>query len=120
MQSRSRKPASARGKTRAATARARTAVAAEPRASGGRSTHRRSGEIMEAAARVFAERGYHGASTQDIADTLGIRQASLYYYFASKEAALEQVCLQGVAGFYETAQGIRNGPGTPGEKLASL
>ena len=75
---------------------------------------------MEAAARVFAERGYHGASTQDIADTLGIRQASLYYYFPSKEAALEQVCLQGVGGFYETAQGIKAGPGTPREKLASL
>jgi AcrR family transcriptional regulator len=122
MQSKSPKPASARGKTRprAATTRARTAVPAQARSSGGRSTHRRSGEIMDAAARVFAELGYHGASTQDIADTLGIRQASLYYYFASKEAALEQVCLQGVGGFYETAQGIRNGPGTPREKLASL
>ncbi len=32
-----------------------------------RSTHRRSAEIIEAAAQVFAERGYHGATTQDIA-----------------------------------------------------
>ena len=39
---------------------------------------------------MFAERGYHGATTQDIADVLGIRQASLYYYFPSKEAALER------------------------------
>ena len=54
------------------------------------------------------------------ADTLGIRQASLYYYFTSKEAALEQVCMQGVGGFYETAQAIEAGPGTPREKLASL
>ena len=75
---------------------------------------------MEAAARVFAERGYHGASTQDIADLLGIRQASLYYYFRSKEAALEQVCMQGVAGFFETEQAITAGPGTSREKLAGL
>ena len=66
---------------------------------------------MEAAARVFAERGYHGASTQDIADVLGIRQASLYYYFRSKEMALEQVCMQGVGGFFETAQRHRGRPG---------
>ena len=75
---------------------------------------------MEAAARVFAERGYHGASTQDIADLLGIRQASLYYYFPSKEVALEQVCMQGVGGFFETAQAIATGPGSPREKLAGL
>ena len=83
-------------------------------------TRRRSGEIMEAAARVFAERGYHGASTQDIANLLGIRQASLYYYFPSKEVALEHVCMQGVAGFFETEQAIAAGPGTPREKLAGL
>jgi AcrR family transcriptional regulator len=91
---------------------------AKPATNGG--THRRAGEIMEAAARVFAERGYHGASTQDIADLLGIRQASLYYYFPSKEVALEQVCMQGEAGFFETEQAIAAGPGTPEEKLAGL
>jgi AcrR family transcriptional regulator len=64
---------------------------------------RRAAEIIDAAAAVFAARGYHGAATQDIADVLGIRQASLYYYFPSKEAALEQVCLRGVAGFVEQA-----------------
>ena len=53
---------------------------------------RRADEIIDAAARVFAERGYHGTSTQAIADVLGMRQASLYYYFPSKEAALELVC----------------------------
>ena len=85
-----------------------------------RKTHRRSTEIIEAAARVFAERGYHGATTQDIADVLRIRQASLYYYFRSKEVALELVCTQGVAGFFETAQAIASGPGRPSEKLAGL
>src|SRR5215211_7351046 len=75
-----------------------------------RSTHRRTSEILEAAAKVFAERGYHGATTQDIADVLGIRQASLYYYFPSKEGALELTCLQGVAGYFEVAKAIASGP----------
>src|SRR5712671_1978976 len=81
---------------------------------------RRAPEILEAAARVFAERGFHGATTQDIADVLGIRQASLYYYFPSKEGALELVCLQGVAGFFEVAKAIAAGPGGAADKLARL
>jgi TetR/AcrR family transcriptional regulator, cholesterol catabolism regulator len=84
------------------------------------SSRRRAPEIIEAAARVFAERGFHGATTQDIADVLGIRQASLYYYFPSKEGALELVCLQGVAGFYEVAKAIAAGPGSTADKLTRL
>ena len=82
-----------------------------------RSQRRRAPQIIDAAARVFAERGFHGATTQDIADVLGIRQASLYYYFSSKEAALELVCLKGVEGFFEAAKAIaaggRNSAATP-------
>jgi AcrR family transcriptional regulator len=81
---------------------------------------RRAPEIMEAAARVFAQRGFHGATTQDIADVLGIRQASLYYYFPSKEGALELVCLQGVAGYYDVAKAIASGPGAAAHKLTRL
>ena len=68
---------------------------------------RRADEIIDAAARVFAERGYHGTSTQAIADVLGMRQASLYYYFPSKEAALELVCERGVDGFVRECRGDR-------------
>src|SRR3954453_4087100 len=85
-----------------------------------RSPRRREPEIIEAAARVFAARGFHGATTQDIADVLGIRQASLYYYFPSKEGALELVCLQGVGGFFEVAKAIASGPGSAADKLTRL
>ncbi len=84
------------------------------------SPRRRAPEMIEAAARVFAERGFHGATTQDIANVLGIRQASLYYYFPSKEGALELVCLQGVGDFVEVAKTIARGPGTAAGKLARL
>ena len=85
-----------------------------------RSPRRRAPEIIDAAARVFAERGFHGATTQDIADVLGIRQASLYYYFSSKEGALELVCLKGVEGFFESAKAIARGPGSARERLGRL
>jgi TetR/AcrR family transcriptional regulator, cholesterol catabolism regulator len=99
---------------------AKNVVVLETFAKGKRKTHRRSGEIIDAAARVFAELGYHGATTQDIADVLRIRQASLYYYFPSKEIALEMVCMRGMEGFFETAQAIATGPGKPSERLAGL
>src|SRR5438552_17592493 len=81
---------------------------------------RRAPEIIEAAARVFAERGFHGASTQDIADVLGIRQASLYYYFESKEAALEAVCTEGMEDYALRAQRIMKDKASGADKVARL
>jgi TetR/AcrR family transcriptional regulator, cholesterol catabolism regulator len=84
------------------------------------SQRRRAPQMIDAAARVFAEQGFHGATTQDIADVLGIRQASLYYYFSSKEAALELVCLKGVEGFFEAARAIAARPESARKRLISL
>lgn len=44
--------------------------------------------ILRAAARVFAQRGYHQASIRDIARATDISLAGLYYYFQSKEELL--------------------------------
>ena len=81
---------------------------------------RRFAEVVDAAAKVFARRGYHGAATQDIADVLGIRQASLYYYFESKEAALEAVCASGVDDYAVRAQKVARCAMTSSEKVAQL
>jgi len=51
---------------------------------------------IRAAASVFAEKGFHGSCTRDIAERMGIKQGSLYYYFKSKEEALSEVCLYGM------------------------
>ncbi|MEL7023305.1 MAG: TetR/AcrR family transcriptional regulator [Pseudomonadota bacterium] len=61
---------------------------------------------VKAAANVFAEHGYHGASTTLIAEAMGIKQASLYYYFKSKQAALAEVCLYGLQDYVERLQTI--------------
>lgn len=53
---------------------------------------RRRRAILDAAAEVFAERGYFNATMKDIADRIGMRPASLYHYFPSKETALEEMC----------------------------
>lgn len=91
---------------------------AVPRA--GNATKRRSAEIIAAAAKVFAQRGYHGASTQDIADVLGIRQASLYYYFDSKEAALEAVCRDGHEAYVERLRRIARSDASTSEKVGQV
>ena len=78
---------------------------------------RRYREVLDAAAAVFAEKGYAGASTRDIADRLGVRQASLYYYFPSKEAALGAICELGVKDFIANLQTIIATSTSSAEKL---
>lgn len=75
---------------------------------------RRRQAILDAAALVFAERGYFNATMADIADHLGMRAGSLYHYFPSKEAALEEICRLSATEFCDTLRAIlsRGGPAT--------
>ncbi len=52
---------------------------------------RRQTEVLEAAARVFHEKGYESTSIQDIAEAVGILKGSLYYYIRSKEDLLYEI-----------------------------
>ena len=64
---------------------ARKNTTAAGRARGGK---RRDEEVLEAAARVFARRGYADSSVQDIAEEVGILKGSLYHYIDTKEDLL--------------------------------
>ncbi|WP_459556897.1 TetR/AcrR family transcriptional regulator [Lacunimicrobium album] len=47
---------------------------------------RRTDEILDTAIDLFAERGYNGADTQEIANRVGVGKGTLYRYFPSKES----------------------------------
>lgn len=45
--------------------------------------------ILDAASRLFIEKGFGGTNINDIADAVGVTRTALYYYFPSKESMLE-------------------------------
>jgi response regulator NasT len=51
----------------------------------------RRGEVLDAAARIFATKGFTETTIQDIADAVGVLKGSLYYYFRSKDELLCEV-----------------------------
>jgi TetR/AcrR family transcriptional regulator, cholesterol catabolism regulator len=76
-------------------------------------------ELTRAAARLFAERGYHGTSLADIADALGIQKASLYHHISSKEDLLWEIASAGAAAFQAALDAVpEDEPATERIRLA--
>lgn len=48
----------------------------------------RSDQILDAAAKLFAERGFHRTTTRDIAEAADVAEGTLYNYFANKDDLL--------------------------------
>ncbi len=48
-------------------------------------------ELLDAAARVFARKGFHSSRVGDIAEEAGVAHGLLYHYFRSKEEVLETI-----------------------------
>jgi AcrR family transcriptional regulator len=65
---------------------ARTAKVSKPSATGKKELLRKT--LLDAAAELFAERGFAGTNLQDIADALGTSRPLIYYYFPNKEEIL--------------------------------
>jgi AcrR family transcriptional regulator len=57
--------------------------------------------ILDAAERLFAERGYYGASVRDITDAASVRVAAVNYHFRSKEELFRDVVLRRAGGLAE-------------------
>ena len=64
----------------------------------------RKAEMIQAAARLFSERGYHGTSIQHLADALGLQKGSLYSHIGSKEELLFEVVNDGADRFLERGE----------------
>ena len=60
--------------------------------------------ILEAAARMFVERGFEATSIRDIAAAVGISNPSLYHHFPSKIAILEQLLVEPLARSQQAVQ----------------
>jgi AcrR family transcriptional regulator len=50
--------------------------------------------ILEAAARLFAERGFHRTTTRDIAEAADVSEGTLYNYFENKDELLMGIMAQ--------------------------
>ena len=68
-------------------------------------TTRRS-QLTREAARLFAEKGYHGTSIGDLADAMGVQKGSLYAHIASKQDLLYAAMLEGARAFHAALDAI--------------
>jgi AcrR family transcriptional regulator len=75
----------------------------QPRPRGTRNEERWD-EVLDAAAKVFAEKGYRAATLRDIAGELGMLKGSLYYYIETKEDLLFEILRRYHAGGLERYQ----------------
>ena len=68
------------------------------------------------AARMFAERGYHGTSINDLAVALGLHKSSLYAHINHKADLLADIALTGAAAFHAALDALPD-EAPPGERL---
>ena len=66
----------------------------------------RRSELTREAAKLFAQKGYHGTSIGDIADALGVQKGSLYSHIASKEDLLYETLRDGAEAFHGALDAI--------------
>lgn len=77
-------------------------------------------DVVEAAGRLFARKGYHGTSMRDLGRELGLLGSSLYAHISSKEDLLVEVVDRGAAMFQEAAETALATPGTAADRLRAL
>ena len=63
-------------------------------------------ELTRTAARLFAEKGYHGTSTADLAEAMGVQKSSLYSHIESKAELLWEVAREGAAAFHAALDAV--------------
>jgi AcrR family transcriptional regulator len=79
----------------------------------------RRSELTRQAARLFAERGYHGTSIGDLAEAMGVQKGSLYAHIDSKQDLLYRTMREGADAFHAALDAIDEGvPPTERIRLA--
>ena len=80
----------------------------------------RRNEIISAAAHVFREKGYRGATLAAVADSLGTDRATLYYYIGSKEELFHEIVYGAAEANAADAEAIRDADGPATDKIGRL
>lgn len=80
----------------------------------------RRAELVEVAARLFSERGYHGTSMQHLGQALGIQRGSLYAHIGSKEELLFDVVDEGADRFLSRGEEALALNGSARDRLRAL
>lgn len=70
-------------------------------------------EVLDACARVFAERGFHGTSIDDLIAATGLARGGLYHYIGSKAEALTRILDDLMGPLLERAAAVVDGPDAP-------
>jgi AcrR family transcriptional regulator len=76
--------------------------------------------IVEAAAALFAARGFNGASVADIAERCESSKSLIYHYYQSKEDILYDVMISHVRALEQAAAEAIAGAAAPAQKLRDL
>jgi len=66
----------------------------------------RRNELTRQAARLFAEKGYHGTSIGDLAEAMGVQKGSLYAHIESKADLLWEVARDGAVAFHQALDSV--------------
>lgn len=74
--------------------------------------------ILTQAMRIFLEKGYHGASMDNIAQAAGVTKGALYWHFESKEALLKRIIVEFEKRFLDgLIQAVEEVEGNTGDKI---
>jgi AcrR family transcriptional regulator len=76
--------------------------------------------IVQAAAALFASRGFNGASVADIAQRCKTSKSLVYHYYEAKEDILYDVMISHVRALEEAARDAMSGAARPEQKLRDL
>lgn len=76
--------------------------------------------ILDAAIRVFAERGFHGSRISDVAKEAGVAEGTIYLYFKSKDDLLLSIFSRRVGAFVKALRVEVETKESPVEKLRTV
>src|SRR5438067_11585054 len=74
-------------------------------------------ELLDAAVRVFARKGFHTSRVGDVAEEAGVAHGLLYHYFSSKDEVLETIFRENWTVLVERLRAVTDAQGSAREHL---